>query len=154
KARLPKGGHHKIELLGISRLSYDKILAEVSNITPLPAPELKILRIDLAVDVHNFSIEWFRRSVIHRQTQVFSELGSPRYSTAEWRWGWTIQFGKRPDCVRIYDKTAELEHRYAKLTRQSQANCSFEEWSGYRRDAVITRIERQYSRKLPAGVDS
>lgn len=59
----------------------------------------------------------------------------------------TINYGKRPNVIRIYNKIAEWNHQYAKLTRESGGVSlpPFENFYGYpARGVLLTRVERQF----------
>jgi hypothetical protein len=140
--------HHKIELLGAGNLAMSQILQEVSKLTNASPEDLNLLRLDLAVDISGYSVEWFRRSITRVHTHFFNEIRSTLHSATCSTNGFTLQYGRRPDCIRIYDKIAELQHQHLKLRRRGCLS-TFEDWAGCGVDSVVTRVERQYSRSLP-----
>jgi len=105
-----KFASHKIELLGLGKQNPFHLISITDRFSKVDALKLGIMRIDLAVDIPKvadfvFSFEMFE-----------SFLRGGRINTGSWtrtcaKWGWgkwkQLNFGKRPNLIRIYDKTAE-----------------------------------------------
>jgi hypothetical protein len=71
----------------------------------------------------------------------------------------SLYLGKRPNCIRIYDKVAEYQYQYRKLTRKAPdvaAVPTFESLYGVPQEGVIlTRVERQAGGgRVPAAVQT
>lgn len=142
-------GTHKIELLNTGKKTMTELCATLERIIDKDPLSHRVSRIDLAVDIPDYPLEWFRTHVRVqfkqwkcvlgrlRVEQEFSEMGKKEYQT--------LYFGKRPSCLRIYDKVEERrceyelrkkrEARKAKrcAVEDSVAVCipefpSFEEW--------------------------
>ena len=109
-------GTHKFELLDTGKKSMNQfchILEELVDADPMTH---RVSRIDLAVDVPGLSLPWFRDYMrvqfkqwlcAHgkfRFEEEFSEMGRKVYQT--------LYFGKRPSCIRVYDKVAERSQEY------------------------------------------
>jgi len=87
-------------------------------------------RIDLAADVRDVSLSWFREHTYVQYKQFlcahaklveaeFSEMGKKVYQT--------LYFGKRPSCIRIYDKTAERTAHY-ELWKKREIRAAKKAW--------------------------
>jgi hypothetical protein len=108
-------GGHKIELLETGKKGMNAIHGTLEAIADCDPRSCRVGRIDLATDISDVSLSWFREHVYvqykqfiaaHGKVQEFeySELGKKVYQT--------IYFGKRPSCIRIYDKVAERTAYY------------------------------------------
>lgn len=103
-------GGHKIELLETGKKGMSAINGTLEGIADCDPKGCRVGRIDLAADVADISLSWFREHAYLQYKQFvcahakiqdseYSELGKKVYQT--------LYFGKRPCCVRIYDKVAE-----------------------------------------------
>src|ERR1017187_6882544 len=103
-------GTHKIELLETGKKSMAEIHSTIERIVDCDPGGCRLGRIDLAADVRDVPLSWFRDHTYVEYKQFLcahakfveaelSEMGKKVYQT--------LYFGKRPSCVRIYDKTAE-----------------------------------------------
>jgi hypothetical protein len=103
-------GTHKIELFETGKKGMAEIQDIVERIVDCDPTALRLGRVDLAADVRNVSLPWFREHAYVQHKQFIcahakvvlaeeSEMGKKIYQS--------LYFGKRPSCVRIYDKVAE-----------------------------------------------
>ena len=103
-------GTHKVELLETGKKGMAEIQSTLEQIIDCDPGACRLGRIDLAVDVREVPLSWFREHTYVEYKQFLcahaklveaeiSEMGKKFYQT--------LYFGKRPSCVRIYDKTAE-----------------------------------------------
>jgi len=152
-----KGHSHKLELLDTGVSKYNDWLSVIegifdvpvarkksstSQLTPGGIPRLEVMRVDLAADVGGVTVEWFRAHMRVLWKRRRAELGE-YISQGE---GETLYFGKRPNCCRVYNKTAERHEEYKRLARNVSPDVampSFEEIYRVSPDATITRVERQ-----------
>ena len=141
-----KTGDHKLELVDTGEMSYARIQREVSRIFDIDPGQLSVMRIDLAADVPGVPVSWFRRNARVKWKQWASELGEVEYSEMGRRRLETLYFGKRPNCIRIYDKVSEWRQQYRQMLRKSSDAAevpSFEDKYKHPSDFVLTRVERQ-----------
>lgn len=139
-------GTHKIELLNTGKKSMTQLCSILEGIIDQNPLSHRISRLDLAVDVPDYPVQWFHTHVrvqfkqcrcVHgrlKREQEFSEVGKKQYET--------LYYGKRPSCLRIYDKVAERRCEYEvwkKRETRKARQCgvenggipefpSFEEW--------------------------
>ena len=103
-------GTHKVELLETGKKGMAEIQSTLEQIIDCDPGACRLGRIDLAVDVREVPLFLFREHTYVEYKQFLcahaklveaeiSEMGKKVYQT--------LYFGKRPSCVRIYDKTAE-----------------------------------------------
>lgn len=108
-------GTHKVELLETGKKSLAELESTLENIVDADPSSFRIGRIDLAADVRDVPLGWFREHAYVEYKQFlcahakvvdfeYSEMGKKSYQT--------LYFGKRPCCVRIYDKVAERVAHY------------------------------------------
>lgn len=108
-------GGHKIELLETAKKGVREMEGTIEAIADCDPKSCRLGRIDLAVDVADVSLSWFREHAYVQYKQFicahakveeceYSELGKKVYQT--------LYFGKRPSCIRIYDKIAERVSHY------------------------------------------
>lgn len=159
-----KRGNHKVELLDTGAMSYAGMCNEIERVFDLDARRLALMRIDLAADVQGVPVEWFMRHVRGRYKQWVCDIGEVDSEIREYaRMGrqrvQTFYLGKRPNCFRVYDKIAEYQHQYARLTRRASDAAelpSFEQTYGYPESGVtLTRVERQMGGgRIPNQIDT
>jgi len=139
-----RNGSHKLELIGVGAMQLTAILGQIVGACELDPTNVEIMRIDLAVDITDFSVDWFRQNVRVKRKRYRSEFDRFRadYGRVE-----TLYFGKRPNFIRIYDKREQLRvqqsqprfnDRNEQTKRLRGAMCTTEITS------PLTRIERQY----------
>jgi hypothetical protein len=137
-------GNHKLEIVGAGMMTLPQIASEIHNVFDVDPRSTEIMRIDLAVDVRGYSVEWFRRRARVSHKRYSSEYGRFVSEHAQVQ---TLYFGKRPNIFRIYDKTEEQRIKYGRLNRRRNAEerlLTFEERYGHPENEILTRVERQY----------
>src|SRR5215472_14929135 len=108
-------GTHKVELIETGKKGMAEIHETLERIVNCDPGGCRLGRIDLAADVRDVPLSWFRDHTYVQYKQFLcahakfveaemSEMGRKVYQT--------LYFGKRPSCIRIYDKTAERTAHY------------------------------------------
>jgi hypothetical protein len=103
-------GSHKIEFFETGKKGMAEIQDTVERIVDCNPSKLRLGRVDLAADIRDVSLSWFRNHTYVQYKQFIcahakvveneqTEMGKKIYQT--------LYFGKRPSCIRIYDKVAE-----------------------------------------------
>lgn len=137
---------HRIDFYNTGEKTVAQMRATALTIFDESPDAAHITRIDLCADVDGVPVEWFSRRVTvayKRCTRELMTIQKVGKGTIE-----TWYAGKKPNQIRIYDKTAE---RAAELRRDNLARkrngeepLSFQERWNYDPHSIITRIERQY----------
>lgn len=167
----PKGGCHKLELIDAGQRTAKELLAEIERIFETPiryrkstdsemqpkgTEQLQLMRIDLAADVDAVPVNWFRAHMRVAWKRRLAEIG--QYMVITQGEGETLYYGKRPNCLRVYNKTAELRVQHKRLTRSVSPDAEipdFEQLYGTSADHVLTRVERQIGGgKLPERIST
>lgn len=117
-------GTSKLELLDTGSKKLEEMCSTVERLLDGDPLEQRVSRIDLCADVTGIPIGWFRDHIrvkrkqwladFHEQEQPInegSEMGKRFYKTLYW--------GKRPSCLRIYDKVGEREREYRRWCRRT-----------------------------------
>jgi hypothetical protein len=115
-------GTHKIELLETGKKGMLEIQDTLEQIVAGDPGGCRLGRVDLAADIKDVPLSWFREPTYVEFKQFLcahskfvdsemSEMGKKVYQT--------LYFGKRPSCVRIYDKTAERLAHYGLLKKRA-----------------------------------
>jgi hypothetical protein len=123
-------GTHKVELLETGKKGMAEIYSMLEQIVDCDPGGCRLGRIDLATDVRDVPLSWFREHIYVEYKQFLcahaklveaevSEMGKKVYQT--------LYFGKRPSCVRIYDKTAERIAHYG-LWKKRQIRSAKRAW--------------------------
>lgn len=134
-------GSNKLVMNRAGGLPYKHVLGQIGALFDGDILGLKVMRIDMAVDVVGYSVEWFRTHVAVRRRQCRGEIGTA-YRTDVRRGVETLYFGKRPNLFRIYDKIAQLRTEGHRRNRLGALSHPVEEpWT---ERTTVTRIERQY----------
>jgi hypothetical protein len=125
-------------------MSLSAIASEIQQVFDVDPMRLEIMRIDLAVDVPTYSVQWFRqhaRVSQARYTRQFERTVFERKNVE------TLYFGQRPHIIRIYNKCALRRVEFNRLVRHRTTGDTiptFEERYGHSHDDIITRVEHQY----------
>lgn len=152
-----EGVGDKIEILDSGALTVAQIVADINRLVRHDPLELAIARADLAADVADYDVAWFRRHVgISRKQSIeergFQPEGVPyAYRQAQVQ---TFYIGSRPSLFRFYDKVAECRGAWNRVKNEAgDKTPSFEEVFGFRENQVLTRAEAQIERTaLPKDV--
>ncbi len=146
-------GNHKLEIVGTGTMHLSDIMFEVKRVFEFDPMEAEIMRIDFAVDVSGYTVEWFRQNARVARKRYTSEFNR---SVSERKRVETLYFGQRPNLFRVYDKTEERRVEYERLHSRWNGRDpipTFKERYGQREDDIVTRIERQYGRaRVPKAI--
>jgi hypothetical protein len=151
------GDHHsKLEILDVGKKGYSEILEIIREFTQADPEELGIMRIDLAADVPNVTVPWFKSHLRFKYKRSEREFGQNPYGQVSHGEIETIIAGSRPNVFRIYNKVAEnlVQLRRMQRTVSKEADLlDFENEFGMKKTDVLTRLERQCGGKgVPAEV--
>ena len=151
-------GNHKVELIDTGEMSFRNMQKAILSIFDVEPSHLGLMRIDLAADVAGVPVRWFARNARAKWKQWTAEIGKIEYAEMGRRKVETLYYGKRPNCIRIYDKISELRHQYDQMVRKSSDAAeipTFEEKFRYPATGfVLTRVERQIAGgRIPKRVD-
>jgi hypothetical protein len=119
-----KDGNHKLELLDTGSKSYSEIVAEVERIFDADPLKLECKRVDLCADVQGVPVGWFHDRLRATFKQFSAKIGVQEFSEMGRREMQTLYYGKRPNCFRIYNKTAEMMNQYKALCRAPKSQPS------------------------------
>lgn len=144
KRRVPKS--HKLELFDTGLKTLDEMGSLVAKVFDVDIDNLGIMRVDLAADVPDVTVEQLRNCLRVRFKRSIEERGELDYANVGGRRVEYFRYGKSPNCVRVYDKPAECRARLPEILKRCNPDAelpSFEELFGFPEDVVLTRIERQ-----------
>jgi hypothetical protein len=112
------GAGHKLEHFNVGKRSMDEVLADTEKVVATDPLLNAVSRVDLATDT-NIPVTWYRQHLRIKFKQFGSELGEMSLDYAEMgkRKIETLYAGRRPNCLRVYDKTAEMQEQYRKAIR-------------------------------------
>ncbi|MBI4480958.1 MAG: hypothetical protein HY651_13140 [Acidobacteria bacterium] len=140
-------GNHKVELIDTGERSLSGMIREIERVYSVDAMRLEVMRIDLAVDVQGVPVQSLQGVVRVKYKRFAATIGQDQFSDMGKRELQTLYLGKRPNCFRIYNKIAEWQEQYRKLTRTMSSEIpppTFEEIFGYPEiGTILTRFERQ-----------
>lgn len=152
--RRDKVGNHKIELIGVGKMTRTQIFDEVSRVFDFYPRQATVMRVDFAVDIPDIPIQWFREAVRVKHKRFAAALTSKNFYSEMGNGGiQTLNFGKRPGLIRIYDKTAENRQSYSTFIKSLEKDVeppSFDSIYGLGSgDRILTRVERQIGTRIP-----
>lgn len=114
-------GTSKLELLDTGHKSLDQMCSTVGDLLDGDPLEHRVSRIDLCADVPGIPVAWFRDHVRVKRKQWIAEFSQQEVIEHQ-RMGkrkiQTLYWGKRPCCLRVYDKIAERQIAYARWCRK------------------------------------
>jgi hypothetical protein len=117
--------NNKVEFVDSGKHTFDFLLNEVEQIFDVNPMSCGVMRVDCAADMPGVGVLWFHQHARVRWKQFANEIGvltlepanasSSLYSQMGKREVQTLNFGKRPNCYRIYDKPAEWRAEYRRI---------------------------------------
>jgi hypothetical protein len=146
-------GDHKVELIDVGRHGFEFLTHQLSQIFDINPCNLELMRVDLAADVPDVDVPWFLAHARARYKR-FHNAGAAgfEYQQLGMKGIQTIYLGKRPNFIRIYNKTAEWQYQYRRLEQRAvplgEELPSFESLFGRPESSVLTRVERQIGGKV------
>lgn len=143
--RHDKRAGDKVELVEtgtMSLLDMNSCVSQVYKVDPL---ENRVMRLDLASDVPDVPVDWFRNNTEFKGKQTNREWAVQSITQ---RTSQTLTSGIKPHQIRIYDKTGHRAKILSSEVRRMQRSerefaMSFEDRWGYRPTRIVTRVERQ-----------
>jgi hypothetical protein len=137
-------GSDKLVLFGVGEMSFAEITSQVATLFYGDTERLKVKRIDLAVDVVDYSVRWFKGHTsvaMKRSGCEFGRLYRDERARVE-----TLYFGARPNVIRIYDKLAQLrvQTRRTKMRWQQVGASPHAGNESCEQSRPLTRVEHQY----------
>jgi hypothetical protein len=145
------GAANKLIFRSASRMTLRQMAAGVATVFDCDPYELRLARVDPAVDIAGLSMEWARSHVRVASKRCWRETGGSEQNP-----GKTMYFGRGGDFFRMYDKRLERMWQYECLKRRVRRLPSFEEFSGMSQEGPpVLRIERQIRiGKIPPELDT
>jgi hypothetical protein len=136
---------HKLELLDTGSRTLADMLGTAERVFRFDALSAEVMRIDLAADVPDVPVSFFEAAGYTRYKQSACDISTERtrLGSADVQ---TLYVGRKPNCLRIYNKPAECLVEYRKLKRRlGNRGCPlpFERIFGFNEKSVLTRVERQ-----------
>jgi len=157
----------KLTVYDPASFNSSELLSQLAKIVRSNPEHLQVMRLDLAVDLRDYPVSWFWKHVrvLYKQTMEEDYGAQPlNFSHSVLPGGVeTLYYGRRPNCIRIYDKAAQTRYRLRRqpknatpLLRQANHRLSLQyaAFSGNDR-TPWTRIERQFGGgRLPEGIST
>ena len=147
--RCKKGGqgNHKLEMLDTGKKPYSALVAQLDAVIDDPFDDLGIMRLDLCADIPGVPVSWFHSRLRIRYKRMSNQIGPLTCEIIGKAGMETISAGRRPNILRIYDKVAESKMQFRRMMKRSSKDADpleFEKEFGFREDATLTRVERQF----------
>ncbi len=149
-----KVGNHKLELVETGGKFYGEMADEIRRLFAVEPGSLDLMRVDLAADVKDVPVDWFKRNVHVTFKRWIADIGTLdpiEFSEMGSNGVQTFYLGKRPNVIRVYNKVDERKMQYAKLKARARRELgtvsefpSFEQMYGHPNTGfTLTRVERQ-----------
>lgn len=137
---------HKVEILETGKKSLAQMAEIITTIFDVDPGGLELMRLDLAADLRDVTVDQLVQVVRVRYKRSTAERGERDYEIIAGRRTEYMRYGKRPNCIRIYDKPAECKARFLEIQKRvcrDGERLDFESLFGFPPEAVISRVERQ-----------
>jgi hypothetical protein len=139
--------HLKVDFTDTRLLSAEDLLLRLTSLFRIQGDEalsFQIARIDFAADVYGVPVEWFKRNCRVKRKRNPRSYEDSKLDT--WKGRVTsVEFGKRPEFYRIYNRVAEKRARGADVLYDGMFSAA--------PAPTVTRVERQCSgRAIPREV--
>jgi len=125
------GATNKIVFRGAAKMTLKQMSTASATVFDCGPYDLRLARLDLAVDVVGISMEWARNHVQVTRKRRFKSIGGS-HEEATHSLGQTMYFDGGPDFIRIYDKRIERMIQYECLARRFALTCRHSIVSGRR----------------------
>ena len=128
-------GTSKLELLDTGAKKLGEMCSTVEELLDGDPLKHRVSRIDLCADVAGVALTWFRDHIRVKRKQWLAEfsqeskMGKKFYGTYYW--------GKRPSCLRVYDKVAERKIEFDRWCKRTLR----EERRTWAKEQAITKPE-------------
>ena len=114
--------NHNVEIIDAGEKTLDEMARIIASLFEVDPWTLQVMRTDLAADVENVSVTWFRDHAYVGRKQFSSRIEKSFESELQFvamgsAMAQTIYAGKRPHMIRIYDKLAEWRIQLRKIER-------------------------------------
>jgi hypothetical protein len=113
---------HKVELIEIGKMGYQEMTGTLEQVFDTDPLKLRVLRADGCADIPQVPVYWFHHNLSVKGKRFSSALAVD-YTVMGKRGIETIYFGKRPNCLRVYNKIAKWQDDYARLARRKRVPC-------------------------------
>lgn len=116
---------HKIEIIDAGEKTLADMERIITQLFNVDSRTLELLRIDLAADIEDVPVPWFREHAFVNRKQFSARIEKSQESELQFiamnkALAQTIYAGKRPNLIRIYDKLAEWYIQVKRLERDAK----------------------------------
>jgi hypothetical protein len=113
---------HKVEVIDAGKKTLAEMEQIVSRIFAINPSRVELMRVDLAADVPGVPVVWFRDNASFSYKRFASRIEKAKETELEFigmsqAEAQSLYAGRKPNCVRIYDKFAELKLQWSKVAR-------------------------------------
>jgi hypothetical protein len=139
---------HKVQMIGTGQYSMREHIAHLESIVDTNPMLLQPMRTDLTVDLPDVPLGWFMDRARVDRKRFSAQIGHVEdgggFVLMGRREVETIYAGKRPNCFRVYNKTAERRAAYGRMVRGwHPPEPRFKEWCK-RLAAAGARIDPEF----------
>lgn len=113
---------HKVEIIDAGEKCLSKMENIITGLFEVDPRSLRLMRVDLAADIEEVPVSWFRGNAFVKRKQFSSRIEKSRETELEFvamakATVETVYAGKRPNLIRIYDKFGEWNLQAKKQQR-------------------------------------
>jgi len=106
------------------------------------------MRVDLAADIHDVPVSWFQENARFQYKRFSSRIEKARETELEFigmnsAQAQSLYAGRKPNCIRIYDKISELQKQWRKIAKD------YERFNRGMTDFEMTDEQRYYGQRIP-----
>ena len=137
---------HKLELLQTGGRSLRQLSETIRAVFDVDPDSLALMRTDYASDLDGITLPHAYSSIRVRFKRKATAIGERQFETVGRKRLEYFRYGQAPNCVRVYDKTAECLARLPGLLKLANPDAeppSFGDLFGFDQRLLRTRIERQ-----------
>ena len=141
-------GSHKIEVIDAGKKSLAEMQEIFSRIFKIDPGSLEVMRVDLAADIPGIPVAWFRENACFRYKRFASRIEKADETEFEFismgsAVSESLYAGRRPNCMRIYNKIEEWRNQWKKHKR----NC--ERFNEGMKKFEMTEEQKYYGMRVP-----
>jgi hypothetical protein len=116
---------HKVEIIDAGKKPLWEMAEIITQLFDVGPSNLRLIRVDLAADIEDVPVYWFRNHAYVSRKQFSSRISKSHDAEVEFVAmgtgdAQTLYAGKRPNLIRVYNKLAEWFRQYTKLERGSK----------------------------------
>jgi hypothetical protein len=141
-------GTHKIEIIDAGKKTLREMEEIISSVFVVDPSTLEFMRVDFAADVEGIPVSWFQDNTTFQYKRFSSRIEKAMETELEFigmnsAQAQSLYAGRKPNCIRIYNKIAELQRQWRKIVN------NYHRFNRGMAEFDMTDEQRYYGQRIP-----